>query len=426
MSHLRHGAPVNMEGWLQKEGRFFRSRYQRYLRLRGGILSNHHSSTAPATWEISVTDGTVLTGTKPNELVIQLPQRRVSLFCQNSDDFRKWTTALKRAAGSSIDDYYNVGQLLGEGAFAQVKLAEDRETGERVAVKVIKKHEYDPNEMEFILREMNIMKSVSHPNIVNTVDIFSSERYLHIVLEYMEGGELFDIIANAGSFSEQQASQVMRDTIKGVQYLHMHGIVHRDIKPENVLCKTKQWPLQVKIADFGLANFTEDGEVREETSSMIGTPGYVAPEVVKGERYGAAVDMWACGVLLYIMLSGKMPFYGKDDIACLRMIAVGRYEFPPREWNRVSADAQSLVKGLLQVRPETRLTAHAALQHSWLAEPSALSAKPIENDLSGIHSSKRKFRRAVMSALIIQRMSNLGAAAAAARQARPTQQQAHQ
>ncbi len=319
---------------------------------------------------------------------------------------------MKQSADSGVKDFYILGELLGEGAFAQVKLGTDRETGDKVAVKIIKKNQYDHKEMEYILREMNIMKSVSHTNIVNTVDIFNSPKYLHIVLEYMQGGELFDIIADAGNFSEQQASQVMRDTIKGVQYLHLHGIVHRDIKPENVLCKSKDWPLHVKIADFGLANFTEDGEVREKTQALIGTPGYVAPELVRGEHYGAAVDMWACGVLLYIMLSGRMPFYGRDDQACLRMIAIGKYEFPDREWSRISEDAKSLVRGLLQVDPDKRLTADAALQHRWLADPNAQSSSPIQNDLSNIHSSRRKFRRAVMAAVTTQRMIALGEAAA--------------
>ncbi len=405
---------MNMEGWVEKEGKFFRSRYKRFLKLRGGILSHHHNPASPATWELSLNDCTVNPGQRSNELVIQLSSRKVSIFVDDPESRKQWSMALKQSAGSGIKDFYTLGALLGEGAFAQVKLGTDRETNEKVAVKIIKKHQYDHKEMEYILREMNIMKSVSHPNIVNTVDIFNSAKYLHIVLEYMAGGELFDIIADAGNFSEQQASQVTRDIIKGVQYLHLHGIVHRDIKPENVLCITKDWPLHVKIADFGLANFTEDGEVREKTNAMIGTPGYVGPEIVRGQPYGTAVDMWSVGVLLYIMLSGRMPFYGKDDQACLKMIAIGRYEFPDREWKTISEEAKSLVRGLLQVDPDKRLTADAALHHSWLKDPNALSATPIQNDLSGIHSSRRKFRRAVMAAVTVQRINALGEAAEAA------------
>lgn len=318
-----------------------------------------------------------------------------------------WNSALRSSSASGVADFYKVGNVLGEGAFAQVRLAYDRETGEKAAVKVIKKHGHDPREMEYVLREMDIMKSVSHPNIVNTIDMFDSPTHLHIVLEYMAGGELFDIIADAGSFTEQKAAQVTRDVIKGVQYLHMHDIVHRDIKPENVLCVSRSWPLQVKIADFGLADFSQDGEINSTANGMIGTPGYVAPEVVNRQKYGPGVDMWAVGVLLYIMLSGKMPFYGRDDQACLQMISRGKYSFPDREWLKISPDAKSLVKGLLQLDPNKRLTANAALQHKWLQDPNALSSAPINNDLSGIHSSRRKFRKAVMATMTVGRIATL-------------------
>lgn len=396
-----------MEGWLVKEGKRFRSRYRRFLVLKAGMLSNHHNEQAPPTWQVRVADCPFSVGSRQNEIVIHLPQRKISFFADTHDDFQKWATALKSASASGVDDFYRIGDLLGEGAFAQVKLAVDKESGEKCAIKIIAKHGYDKKEMAYIMREMDIMKSVSHPNVVDTVDVFDSPTHMHIVLEYMQGGELFDIIAEAGSFSEQQAAQVTRDVVKGIQYLHMHDIVHRDIKPENVLCKTKSWPLQVKLADFGLADFAEDGEINEQQQNMIGTPGYVAPEVVKREKYGAAVDMWAVGVLLYIMLSGKMPFYGRDDVACLRMIASGKYSMPPREWDKISEDAISLVRGLLQLNPGKRLTANAALQHKWLADPSSLSTSPINNDLSQIHSSRRKFKRAVMAAMTVGRINNL-------------------
>eukprot|EP00178_Gracilaria_changii_P017780 TRINITY_DN506_c0_g1_i1.p1 TRINITY_DN506_c0_g1~~TRINITY_DN506_c0_g1_i1.p1 ORF type:complete len:487 (+),score=92.93 TRINITY_DN506_c0_g1_i1:157-1461(+) len=413
---VRRAAPVNMCGWLFKEGKRFRSRYKRFLVLQQGVLSNHHNEISPPTWVVRLSDCPFVAGTRTRELVLHFPQRRISFFAETDDIFEKWMHAVKCSTNCTVNDFYSVGELLGEGAFAQVKLATNKQNNDKVAIKIIKKKGYDPKEMQFIMREVDIMKSVSHPNVVDTIDIFDSPSQLHIVLEYMQGGELFDIIAEAGSFSEQQAAQVTRDVIKGIKYLHMHDIVHRDIKPENVLCKAKSWPLQVKIADFGLANFSKDGEINEQEQNMIGTPGYVAPEVVKREKYGPGVDMWAIGVLLYIMLSGKMPFYGRDDHACLKMTATGKYSMPAKEWSKISDDAISLVKGLLQLNPEKRLTANAALEHRWLADPSAASASPINNDLSGIHSSRRKFRKAVMATMTVQRinqLANLSAAAAA-------------
>jgi serine/threonine protein kinase len=276
MAELRHAAPASMSGTLEKEGRFFKSRSPRFLRLRASVLSSHHSEDAPATWEVNVTETPVAVGVRRHELVVSLPQRKVSFFAASDDDFQTWAAALKRAANSEVEDFYILGQLLGEGAFAQVKLGVDRVTGEKFAIKIIRRKEYNPKEMDFLLREVSILKSVSHPNIVNTYDVFESKDCLHLVLEFMEGGELFDIIADLGHFSEQAASQVMREVVKGVQYLHMNSIVHRDLKPENVLCSNVTFPLQIKLADFGLANFAEDGTIQESNSAggcMVGTPG---------------------------------------------------------------------------------------------------------------------------------------------------------
>lgn len=420
---LRYSTPVNMSGWLLKEGKRFRSRYKRYLVLQDGQLSNHHSKGSPRTWQVRVADCPFSVGTRTNEMVLHLPQRRISFFAESSEDFRKWIAALETSSACGVEHFYTMGDVLGEGAFAKVRLAEDKNTKEKCAIKVIKKNGYDQKEAEFMAREMNIMRSIRHANIVNTLDIFDSPSHLHIVLDYMKGGELFDIIAEAGSFSEQQAAQVTRDVIKGVQYLHMVAIVHRDIKPENVLCVSKTWPLQVKLADFGLAEFSVDGEINEQQQTMIGTPGYVAPEVVKREKYGPPVDMWAVGVLLYIMLSGKMPFYGHDDAACLNMIRAGHYSMPVREWANISGEAKSLVKGLLQLNADKRLTANAALHHPWLADLTAVSSSPINNDLSGIHSRRRKFRTAVRATMTVGRIkeiANLAASANVGGNSKPT------
>jgi len=303
----------------------------------------------------------------------------------------------------ALADFYEVDRMIGEGAFARVYLARGKQTGTEYAVKIIDKV---PEELSFILAEVKIAQTVSHPFIVRTYDIFEHTDQLDIVMELMRGGELFDQIANAGRFSEKDASFVMRKIVEGISYLHLHNIVHRDLKPENVLCKDSNWPLQVKLCDFGLAGSIEESPSFDD-GEMIGTPGYVAPEVVMRKPYGAAVDMWAAGVILYIMLSGKMPFYGKTDGECLRRIAMAKYAFPPKQWDNVSDQAQSLVRSLLQQNPDKRLTATAALNHPWLAAPEKQDDTPIDNDLSDLHSSRRKFRKAVNAVITITKLSNL-------------------
>lgn len=406
MAKLRHGPPVFQSGWLDKEGNNG-SRWERFMRLSGTALSNSHSERSQPTWQISLLECPVDTGNRPLEFTIELKRRILSYFARSEEDYVAWQQAFKNALEMRIERFYRLGHVLGEGAFAQVVIGEDIDSKERFAIKVINKDSYDVREMQFIMREVKIMMKIAHDNIVSTYDIFDSMKHLHLVIEYMEGGELFDIIADKGHLSEQYASQVVREIIKGVDYLHEVGVVHCDIKPENILCKSQEWPLHVKLCDFGLANFY-DKYNNSTMTAMIGTPGYVAPEVIQRKPYGPPVDMWACGVVLYVMLSGRMPFYGKDDIQCLRMTATGEYSFPDREWKHVSEDAKSLVRALLQIRPELRLTAKAALQHKWLATPQDLSTAPLQNDLSQIHSRVRqRFKKAVNAVHTIERMKDL-------------------
>mmetsp|Transcript_16142 Transcript_16142/g.32676 ORF Transcript_16142/g.32676 Transcript_16142/m.32676 type:complete len:361 (-) Transcript_16142:1509-2591(-) len=355
----------------------------------------------PELWAIALKEDTVRAGPNEREIIVATPRSEVLLVAVDTNQLEIFRKAIYVALTRRIQHFYDIGQPIGEGAFATVHLARGRITGKSYAIKLVDKSE--PQDKCYILAEINVIKSVCHPNIVRTYDLFNTKRILYFVMEYCEGGELFDVIADAGRFSELNASQVMRSIVKGVQYLHLHDIVHRDIKPENVLCVDQEWPLQVKICDFGLAGFIRDAGLE---SSLIGTPGYVAPEIVTHQPYGAAVDLWSCGVLLYIMLSGKMPFFGRTDQECLKRIAEGRYTFPEKEWGNISADAKSLVKGLLQIDPKKRLTARACLVHRWL-DSNQVSDEPIPNDLSGIHSSQRKFRKAVHAVMTIGRMKGV-------------------
>lgn len=219
-------------GWLRKEGETLHNLYKRYMVLKGCTLSNHRNEDGPATWTVDMTQASVRVGPRKNELLLALPQKRISLFAADEADQMRWIAAMKVAiaGGRSVDTHYKLGRLLGEGAFAQVRLAADRETGEHVAVKVIKKSEFAPQEMEYIRREVQVCRQVCHPNVIETRDIFDTSAELFIVLELLSGGELFDQIAEAGSFTEKQAAQVMREITKGVEYLHKSNICHGDLK----------------------------------------------------------------------------------------------------------------------------------------------------------------------------------------------------
>lgn len=242
MATLRHDVPTLKDGWLLKEGRVLRSRTRRFLRLKGTILSNHHTPSSPASWEVSVISCPVTSGPREHELVLALPTRRLSFFAETTADYDAWVVALRTASARAVEDYYVMGEVLGAGSFAQVHRAVDRGTGEEVAVKVINKAGYDARELEYVVREVAIMRSLNHPNIVSTYDIFETSTHLYLVIELCAGGELFDIVADHGHLSEQRASQVMRSIVRGLEYLHSEGICHRDIKVRlRVRCKRDPW-----------------------------------------------------------------------------------------------------------------------------------------------------------------------------------------
>lgn len=365
---LRYSAihPVHIDGWLSKEGKALRSRRTRYLRLNAHILSSHRSKSAAPSWQISIAEAVVEKGPLPCEIKVTLPHRSVSLIAPSLPSFHMWIIALRRASlvSSRVDDYYTIGRLIGEGMNGQVRLAHDMLTDETVAIKMVPRLGRE-NETQFLAREVQIILSVNHPNIVNTIDVFVTRRRIHFVMEYLAGGELFDYIAEHTQFTETHAATVMCDLLNALSYLHSRGIAHRDVKLENLLCANSTWPLNVKLADFGFANYVNSAN-EPMLSSFVGTPYYIAPEMLRADPHGRPVDIWAGGVVLYILLSGKFPFGGKNETEYYQRVLYKQVYFPFEEWSTVSAEAKDLVRGMLCKDPQKRLTADECLRHPWL------------------------------------------------------------
>jgi len=207
------------------------------------------------------------------------------------------------------------------------------------------------------------MKRLSHPNIVQLYDVYDSAEYLSIVLELVTGGELFDHIVSRGHFSETDASKLIKQLLEALSYLHDNGIAHRDLKPENLLIGGENKDL-LKVTDFGLSNEFDDSK---KLTTRCGTPYYVAPEVVLGQQYDSAVDMWATGVITYITLCGYPPFYGKSDNVVFERILSCKFTFPPKEWDKISSTAKDFISNLLVVNAADRLSASEALNHPWIS-----------------------------------------------------------
>jgi len=263
----------------------------------------------------------------------------------------------------SLTDKYIVQEELGRGAFSVVKLAIEKETGIKYAVKMINKSHVG-QDMARLATEMEILKRVDHPNIICLKEIIDTKNCLFIVTEVVTGGELFDKIVELGSYSEKDAAVLVSKMVSAIDYLHELGIVHRDLKPENLLLKDGKDISDVKLADFGLSKIVSQ-KVMMQTA--CGTPGYVAPEVLKAQGYDKEVDYWSIGVITYILLCGFPPFYNEKLQLLFEQIMKADYDFPEDYWSDISSEAKDFIRKLLVVDPKKRLIGKDCLKHPWLA-----------------------------------------------------------
>jgi calcium/calmodulin-dependent protein kinase I len=261
-----------------------------------------------------------------------------------------------------VEEFYKFGKEIGKGGFSVVYKATEKATGKKFAIKRIQKDE-EGVDIELLKREIYIMKKVDHPNILKLFEVYEDDDYFFLVLELVEGLELFDKIVDRGNYSEKDAANIVKQILEAVKYLHEEGIVHRDLKPENLLSAGEGEKEVVKVADFGFAkNFGE-----EKLVTSCGSPGYVAPEVLTEDTYTNAVDMWSVGVIVYILLSGYPPFYDESPPKIFKKITEAKYDFDDPVWEEVSDLAKDLIKKLLVKNPEERLSAAKCLEHPWIA-----------------------------------------------------------
>lgn len=278
---------------------------------------------------------------------------------------------------SDIEDKYCVdARVLGTGHHGSVRECIDRTTGQRYAVKTICKN--DPSvKAGTLVREIMLLKEMKHHSIVQLVDVYEDAEYLHLVTDLCNGGELFDKIVERSSsdngvpcFSEEEAARILYQILTAVSYMHKRGVVHRDIKPENILFDSKDEESPIKIIDFGLArkHYSSFGEPPMRT--IVGTPYYIAPEVLR-KKYDNSCDLWSVGVLAYILLCGYPPFNGRNNDETHAYVLRGRYSFPSQEWKDTSRESRDFVRRLLQMDPRKRMSVDQALNHPWLVRHNA-------------------------------------------------------
>ena len=239
-------------------------------------------------------------------------------------------------------------------------------------MKIIKFKSSSEGIISTISKEINILKSLDHPNIIKVYEFYKTEKYIYIINELCTGGELFDKIVEVKYFSEDVARNIMRQLFSAVEYCHEKGVIHRDLKPENILIESSEEKdrdfFHIKIIDFGTCEILKKNKLTEQ----IGTSFYIAPEVLKN-GYNEKCDLWSCGIILYILLCGSPPFYGKNEKEIFSKILEGNFTFKHKIWNKISYEGKNLVKKLLELNPDKRLSAKEALEDDWFK----ISSNPI-------------------------------------------------
>ncbi|PIA53289.1 hypothetical protein AQUCO_00900101v1 [Aquilegia coerulea] len=253
---------------------------------------------------------------------------------------------------------YEVGRTIGEGTFAKVRFARNSETGEPVALKILDKEKVLKHKMaEQIRREIATMKLIKHPNVVRLYEVMGSKTKIFIVMEYVTGGELFDKIVNHGRMREDEARRYFQQLINAVDYCHSRGVYHRDLKPENLLLDVCG---NLKVSDFGLSALSQQDDGLLHTT--CGTPNYVAPEVLNDRGYdGATADLWSCGVILFVLLAGYLPFDDSNLMTLYKKISMAEFSFP--SW--LSLNAKTLLTRILDPNPMNRITIPEILEDEW-------------------------------------------------------------
>uniref|UniRef100_A0A4W4EJ95 calcium/calmodulin-dependent protein kinase n=1 Tax=Electrophorus electricus TaxID=8005 RepID=A0A4W4EJ95_ELEEL len=267
---------------------------------------------------------------------------------------------------------YQLFEELGKGAFSVVRRCVKVLSGQEYAAKIINTKKLSARDHQKLDREARICRLLKHPNIVRLHDSISEEGHHYLIFDLVTGGELFEDIVAREYYSEADASHCIQQILEAVLHCHQMGVVHRDLKPENLLLASKSKGAAVKLADFGLAIEVE-GE-QQAWFGFAGTPGYLSPEVLRKDPYGKAVDLWACGVILYILLVGYPPFWDEDQHRLYQQIKAGAYDFPSPEWDTVTPEAKDLINKMLTINPAKRITAAEALKHPWISHRSTVAS----------------------------------------------------
>ena len=318
---------------------------------------------------------------------IIFPTKPRKYYLSNESEYYNWVNTIRKIVGySNLNEIYEIRQVLGKGKFGLVKLGIHRGSGRKVAIKIINKKLVTAIDVQQVKTEIDILKIAKHPNIIQLYDVFENENYIYIIMEYCAGGDLFSYIEKRGfRLPETRAAEIIHKLSTAVYFLHEYGVVHRDLKPENILMTDNSSNADIRLVDFGLGKIIGPGEM---CTDPFGTFSYVAPEVLKEKPYSFKVDLFAIGIIAYLLVAGFLPFdHETSEKEIARQTVYEPTPFPISIWKNISNEARMFVDNLLQKNPEKRMGIKEVLQHKWLqkfnAKESISFKKRNESDLSG-------------------------------------------
>ena len=300
--------------------------------------------------------------------IIVFPLKNRVYYVDNEKDYNNWISVLKKATGyTNLLDIYDIKQKLGKGKFGLVKLGINKETKQKVAVKIMNKNTMDSSDLELVRTEIEILKICQHPYIIKLYDIFENVDYIYIIMEYCSGGDLFSFIKKRNyQLKEEKVVEIIYKLCKAVYYVHSYGIAHRDIKPDNVLLTSEDENADIRLLDFGLSKIVGPNQ---KCTEPYGTLTYCAPEIILDKPYLKTVDSWSLGVMTYLMLCGSFPFYGKNETEIAKNVVYSRVDFTKKPiWNDISKEAKDFICKLLEKDLKKRIDMKTALEHPWFSK----------------------------------------------------------
>jgi calcium-dependent protein kinase len=300
----------------------------------------------------------------------------------------------------SLREAYRFGPILGQSSFGSLRQITHRITSEHRVLKSIQKSSQDTHDRSEFLHEVQVLKSLDHPNIQRIYEFYEDDDNYYLILEYCSGGELFDRISSLGYFSEELAARIIAQILSAITYCHDRNIVHCDLKPENILFENNSEYSNIKVIDFETSQYLNKSKGLRK---MAGSRYYIAPEVLK-RKYDEKCDVWSIGVMLYIMLCGYPPFQGRTHDEVIKNVLIGKHSYYSPEWDSISHRAKNLIDRMLTYDPSKRIPARHALKHAWLNPANTAQELQFDRVLSNLRafSCERQLQKAVLTYITTQ------------------------